>query len=930
MNDKKKLIEVALPLDIINEASSKEKSIRQGHPVTLHQWWARRPLAASSAIIYSSIIDDPSNYLKPKAANKERKRLFKVLSDHIQWQNYSNLDVIHKTRQEILKSTNNNLPSVYDPFTGGGSIPLEAQRLGLKAFGSDLNPVAVLISKTLVEILPKFRGRHPIHKSIKISDNQLNYKNNLNGFIEDFNHYAEWVLKEAEAKIGYLFPKTNNGKIVIAWLWARTVCCSNPACKGNTPLLRSFLIGKKGNKKIWIEPIIDNNKKSIDFKFHIDTQIPPDPLKTGRGAKFRCIFCNSLQTDDYIKKEGKENRISKILIGSVVIGGKGQEYVDSKYVDIPIVEDLDDLGNLETELNYEPRAIWCPLYGLERYRDLFTNRQLKTLITFSEIVKNSKQKIISDGLLAGISDDGVRLSNGGKGLTAYSEAIATFLAFIVDRCSNYWSTLTPWGGGFMVQTFSRQGLPMIWDYAEANPFSKSTGSYSSALRYISKVIERCICDVEGKITQLDAATSSLASDVIICTDPPYYDNIGYADLSDFFYIWLRRMLIEIYPDLFSTLLVPKNQEIVASQYRFNGDKDKARNHFINSLNKAFIQIKNSMNDNYPFTLFYAFKQTENEKNSDLGKQTFSTGWETMLTSLIDSGFYITGTWPIRTERPSGMKHTVNALASSIVLVCRRRLENAPIATRREFVNALKNDLPFSLKNLQESGIAPVDMAQSAIGPGMAVFSKFSKVLEADGTSMSIRTALQIINQQLDSYLVEQESDMDKETRFCVSWYEQYGWQDGPFGDANTLATAKGTAVNALEKINLITAKSGKVRLLSRNELDEDWDPTTKKRIIVWECVQYLIKTLNLEGESGSAEIIRKIGGLAESVKELSYRLYSLCEKQGRAEEAMAYNSLISSWKSIVDRAQFGEKISKEDKKRLKDKSQKTLFDNEGV
>lgn len=917
MTYKKKLIEVTLPLEVINQAASSEKSIRQGHPVMLHLWWARRPLAAASAVLFSSIIDDPSNYLTEKEAAKERKRLFKIISDHIQWKNYSNKKIIERTRQEVAKAVGKSKPVVYDPFSGGGSIALEAQRLGLKAYASDLNPVAVIISKSLVEILPKFHNLRPINGSPKLSKMASEGKNSV-GFSEDFRYYSEWVLKEADKQLKELYPLTKSGKTIIAWLWARTVKCQNPACSGTTPLLRSYVIKKQGKKNIWFEPIIDQLNKTFTFKIHNDTVKPPKSLKVARGANFNCIFCGLPMDQKYVRKEGKSRRMHYVLLGGVIEGTGGQEYVDSSELKVPIAKN-GDLGNLETELSPGAR---CPAYGLERYCDLFTERQLKSLITLTEFVKSSKKKIISDGTLAGIPDDGVGLSKGGTKLTAYAEAIITFIAFVVDRCVNYWSTLTPWGGGFIVQTYSRQRLSMVWDFAEANPFSNSTGSYMNSVEHISKVIDNCTCDVSGQVEQLDAASANLVQGAIVCTDPPYYDNIGYADNSDYFYVWLRRMLSDVYPDIFSTMLVPKKQEIVASANRFGGD-EKAKKHFTDRLSAAFRLIRESMNDQYPFTLFYAFKQTEDSKDTEI-KSPHSTGWETMLQSLIDSGFHITGTWSMRTERATGLKKVENSLASSIVIVCRPRQSDAPLGTRRELISELKKELPHALKNLQEAIIAPVDMAQAAIGPGMGVFTKYSKVLEADGSPMSVKTALQIINQELDAYLVAQEADMDRETRFCISWYEQFGWSDGSFGEANTLATAKGTAINTLEALGLVRAKTGRVRLVGRKEFPKEWDPLSGSKVPIWGCIQYLVKTLEDKGELAAADIIKKLGGLTDSVKELAYRLYSLAEKKGWAEDALRYNMLISSWQAITDKAQFAEFVSQEDKKTFKNKSQKTL------
>jgi putative DNA methylase len=916
MNYKKKLIEVALPLNIINDASSSEKSVRQGHPSTLHLWWARRPLAACRAIILSSIIDDPGNYFDEIKADKERKKIFKLIEEMIQWNNTNNRELFDKVNKIIKKTSSKDLPPIYDPFCGGGSIPLEAQRMGLSVYASDLNPIPVLINKTLIEYPPRFRN----HKSINPNGLKIEDYKDLNGLANDVKYYGELLNSELRNRMGHLYPKINN-KTVVVWIWSRTVKCPNPVCGVEVPLARSFKLSS--DNKHFVQPLYEDKK----LIFRVVNKLNFNKKHSRSGVN--CLNCGTSVQLDYIRKEANNNQMKQRLMAIIARSDRGFEFYSPTTEHENIDINVNNIWTPDFEL-IGKTTVSVPLYGMYKHSDLYTKRQLIALSTLSELIPQIHSKIMKDALNAGLSQDNIHLDDGGKGAKAYADLVSTYLSFAIDRCADYWSTFALWAGGFVAHTFGRQAIPMTWDFAEVNPFSNSTGNWLGAVGWVVKCINMSIPGIgNGKVLQLDA-TNKFFPDIkpIVCTDPPYYDNICYADLSDYFYVWLRHSLKDIYPDLFSTVLTPKNQELIASPYMFDGNMDLANDHFVNNFKKAFSLIRKNMHEDFPLTLFYAFKQSE--KEIDMSGESFfaSTGWDTMLQAMISEGFVITGTWPIRTERssrPVGLR--TNALASSIVLVCRPRKKNANVTTRREYINSLKRELPKSLKNLQDAGIEPVDMAQSSIGPGIAIFSSYEKVLEADGTTMSVKTALQIINNELDTYLAEQESDMDPETRFCISWYVQYGWGNGAFGDANTLATAKGTAVNALENAGIVFAKAGNVRIFHRNELVETWDPTKKSRLTIWECVQYLIKSLEEEGESKAADIMRKIGGLSESVKELSYRLFSLCEKKGWVEDALAYNSLISSWQSISDKAQFGERISREDKKRLKDKSQKTLFEN---
>jgi putative DNA methylase len=901
----KKLIEVALPLEAINRESAREKSIRHGHPSTLHLWWARRPLAACRAVLFAQLVDDPSahpdKFPTEDDQKRERERLFKIIEELVKWENTNNQKVLEAARAEILKSTDGNPPPVLDPFCGGGSIPLEVQRLGLKAYASDLNPVAVLITKALIEIPPKFANKPPVHPGGQTSSHWHGAK----GLAEDVRYYGKWMRDEAEKKIGHLYPKVTLPKehgggeaIVIAWLWARIVKCPNPACGAQMPLARSFTLSTKKGKQAWVEPVVTGNQ--YHFEVHTGQGKPREGTVNRTGA--RCLCCNTPVPLNHIRAEGKASRMGQRLMAIVAEGTRGRVYLAPDEEHVKIAKSAEPKWKPEGELQGKCR-VSVPLYGMNTFADLFTTRQLVALTNFSDLVLEARERVFENAIKAGMPDDGKGINDGGTGATAYADGLATYLAFAVDRSANYWSSFTPWGGGFIVQTFGRQAIPMVWDFAEANPFSTATGNWNGAIDWIIRCLEKTIPAYGvGIVKQVDAGhANNGVVDPIVCTDPPYYDNIGYADLSDFFYIWLRRSIGTLFPNLFSTLLVPKAEELVATPYRFDGDKKKAKEFFEEGLSKSFKQIWRIQRKDYPVSVYYAFKQSESEEDDVKSSiVTASTGWETMLEGLLYAGFGITGTWPLRTERDQGLKTGTNVLASSIILVCRPRSEEAAMTTRRDFINILKQELPSAIRTLQQGNIAPVDLAQAAIGPGMAAFSRYSKVLEADGTPMTVRSALALINQVLDEYLAAQEGEYDADTRWALAWFEQYGINEGPFGVAETLSRAKNTAVNALERAGILVSKAGKVRLLSRNELPNDWDPMKDKRLTVWEVTQQLIKRLVDKGsEEAAADLLRAVGGIGETARELAYRLYAICERKKWAQEALAYNSLVVAWPELV-------------------------------
>jgi len=781
---KKKLIEVALPLEAISAASAHEKAIRRGHPFSIHQWWSRKPLATCRAVLFAQIVDDPSanpeKFPTEEARAAERARLFRIIEQLVKWENTNDEKVLNEAREEILKSTGGDPPPVFDPFCGGGSIPLEALRLGLEGRGSDLNPVAVLGSKALIEIPAKFRGSRPVNPSARELRAEREWSG-VQGLAEDVRFYGKWIHDEAARRVGRLFPKIGlpeeeggGEATVVAWLYCRTVTCPNPACGAVMPLASKYLLRRNKEGNTWIQPLADKRNNDVRFEIRKGVGAPPEPPKTGRGAKFKCFTCGQPSEEQYVKDEGKAGRIGTRLMAIAAEGKKGRIYLPPDERHIKTAESPAPAWKPEQELSGDKRAIWCRLYGLDSFDKLFTPRQITALNIFTDLVGEARERVRTDAAAAGMIDDRVPLDGGGTGATAYADAVATYLALAVSKTTNRANALSVWGTSVEcpVNLFSRQTLPMTWDFAESNVVSGPSGSFSSMLSdTIGALTAGDIPGARaGRAVLKDAATAE-ADGCIISTDPPYYDNIGYADISDFFYVWLRRSLAPVFPSLFSTMLAPKSEELVATPHRFGGSRIKARDFFEAGLGKAFARMREAAHPDYPLTIYYAFKQSGTETGGEK-KNVSSTGWETMLEGLLGAGFVITGTWPVRSERQVRSRSLgSNALTSSIVLVCRRREPGAPVATRKEFLGELKRNLPGALRALQLGNIAPVDLAQAAIGPGMAVFSRYEKVLEADGEPMRVRTALQVVNMELDSFLAEQDGDLDRDTRFCVAWFE---------------------------------------------------------------------------------------------------------------------------------------------------------------
>lgn len=953
----RKLIEVALPLDAINVAAAREKSIRHGHPSTLHLWWARRPLAAARAVIFAQMVNDPSwkwelenpdeippGNLKASWA-ASRKRLFSIIEDLVKWENSGSKAVLAKAHAEIQKSWAETCelnrshpkaadlfdperpPAFHDPFAGGGALPLEAQRLGLESYASDLNPVAVLINKAMIEIPPRFAARPPVNPEVRLSRDAWSKQwEGAQGLAEDVRYYGQWMREEAQKRIGQLYPPVEitadiakdrpdlmplvgQKLTIIAYIWARTVKSPNPAFSHvDVPLASTFVLSSKADRESYVQPVIEGG----GYRFTVKVGKPPEAARNGtklaRGANFRCVMSDSPIEPSHIYGEANAGRMGTKLLAVVADGPRGRVYLAPTTEQEAVARNAQPGWKPEVAMPDNPRWFSPPLYGLKNYGDLFTPRQLVALSTLSDLVGEAIAKITADALSAGLPDDGMSFEELGAGATAYAQAVAVYLGLAVSRTTNTVNALAVWSQSReqSVNLFSRQAIPMAWDFPEVNPFARAAGDFGLTTTSMSKIVAQG-SETPAFVEQADAQNQVISSNKLISTDPPYYDNIGYADLSDFFYVWLRRSLRPIFPGLFATVAVPKEEELVATPYR-HGGKEQAEKFFLDGMTEALRNLAAQAHAAFPVTIYYAFKQSETK--DDAG--TSSTGWETFLEAVLRAGFAIVGTWPMRTERPTGVKVSTNALASSIILVCRQRPTTAETVSRRVFLRELNQVLPEALDEMtrgsgdDRSPVAPVDLSQAIIGPGMAVFSKYAAVLEADGTPMTVQNALRLINRFLA------EDDFDHDTQFCLHWFEQYGWREGRFGEADTLARAKGTSVDGVKQAGVIYAAAGIVRLLKWKEYHADWNPDTDERLPIWEALHHLIRVFKTEGESGAGQVLATVAAKAEVTRQLAYRLYTLCERAGWAEDARAYNEIVTSWSAIESAAAAAPKAHQSD------------------
>jgi putative DNA methylase len=948
----KKLIEVALPLDAINAACAREKSIRHGHPSTLHLWWARRPLAAARAVIFSQLVHDPEDLWRCQNPGNEpnvqvkghwtkaRARLFAIIEDLVKWENTTNETVLEKARDEIRSAWReicelnkghpralelfnlDKMPGLHDPFAGGGAIPLEAQRLGLEAYASDLNPVAVLINKAMIEIPPRFSGKPPVSETARLTTPLLCKTEEIwkgaEGLAEDVRRYGKWMRDEAFQRIGYLYPpievtkaileerpdlKPDEGKklTVIAWLWARTVRSPNPAFNHvEVPLASTFVLSSKEGKEAYVQPVVGKS----GYAFTVKAGKPPAEAKAGtsfgKQKGFRCLMSQTPMGYEYIREEASANRMGQKLMAIVAEGTRGRVYLSPTTEQECFAATAKPEWKPDLKIPEQALGFRVQLYGMMTFGDLFTRRQLLALTTFSDLVGEARERVLCDAIIAGLPDDDTPLDAGGTGARAYAEAVSVYLGMTISKLSAYHCTLAQWRApeGKSARAFGRQAIPMVWDFTECNPFAEAGGELNGAINDSGKVLDTFTTTSNGEVKQIAAqsAMQILSRNRFISSDPPYYDNIGYADLSDFYYVWLRRSLRSAFGTLLATIAVPKAEELVATPYR-HLSKERAEKFFLDGMTQAMRNLAVQAHPGAPITIYYAFKQSETEKDG-----TNSTGWETFLDAVLKSGLAITGTWPMRTESSVGLKNLVNSLASSIILVCRPRMKTAGTIGRRKFQQLLNEALPLALDAMTReseglnSPVAPVDLSQAIIGPGMAIFSRYDAVLEANGEAMTVKTALQLINRFLA------EDDFDADTQFCLHWFDQYGWETGKFGEADVLARSKGTSVEGVKQAGVLHAAGGNVRLLKWAEYPSDWDPQADQRLPIWEVLHQLIRVFNTDGETGAAAVFASVQSKAEAARQLAYRLYTLCERKNWAEDARAYNEVVTSWSGIESAA----------------------------
>lgn len=919
---RKKLIEVSIPLEAINAASAREKSIRHGHPSTLHLWWARRPLAACRAVLFSQLVDDPSSwpdrFPTEESQDAERRRLHRVIERMVPWEASNNEDVLNDTRWEIARSVawglgeeppargdgnailaylQEKAPPAYDPFSGGGSIPLEAQRLGLRAYGSDLNPVAVLIGKALVEIAPKFAGRPPVNPKARseLERGRWNAKG-AQGLADDVRYYGQWMRDEAERRVGHLYPKAklSDGSEVLvnAWLWARTVRSPDPAAKGAmVPLVSSFMLSNKGKSKSWVEVVIDESAPD-GWRFEVksgdltgaEEERAKLGTKTGRG-EFGCILSGSALNDEYIRTQTAAGNGSWRPMAIVAEAAKGKQYLSIDCAPVPSV--APDLLSFSPEQSMFRGALGFRLqaYGVHSWGDFFRDRQIASLATFADLIEEAKNLARSDA------------SHMGEAAEEYARSIAAFLICALGRSVDYWTINTMWepGGEFIIHTFSEMTIPIVWDSAEGNPFALGGGGWNkTCLDWVVRVIDALPSNVaEGSIRNLRAQDIDPPANVVFSSDPPYFDNIGYADLSDAFYVWERKPMAAVFPELSRRLATPKDDELVATSARHGGPK-QARDFFLEGMTTVFERMHRSTSTD-PISIYYSYKEK--------GKVGQGSGWESFLEAIVVPGWQIDASWPLKTERPTRNRSIGKAaLASSIVLVCRKRQPDAPIVERAEFIRALRREMPNAIDAMRKAGVGPVDVQQCIIGPGMGVFSRYSKVLEDDDSAMSVKTALTIINRVWGELDQELDTAFDAETQVALAWYAAYGFDARASGELITLANAKNISADALFRSEVFENLKGKTALTPREKLPKNWTPAKDLRLTIWECVQHTARVLNAEdgGAEAAARLVAEMGPAGDQARKLAYRLFAIATQKGWSQEELIYNQLAQEWSHLED------------------------------
>ena len=898
---RKKLIEVALPLHAINAAARKEKTTTHGHPSTFHLWWGHRPYSVARAVIFASLVDDPSArpdlYPTEVEQSRAREAYFYLIEELVQWKNVTNPSVLAAAKKYISQSVGPDGPTVVDPFSGRGTIPLEAKRLGCSVLGSDLNPVAVLISKALVETPGKFAHVSPVHPA---TSNAIS--RGVAAIASDVIAYGRDLLESAKHEVSSLYPgvEQKDGRwTVTAWLWARSMECPNPVCgRSETPLVKSSVLSTKAKPRIHLKPRVDLGSRRVAFDPSQDKTEPFSNVLSKRGAT--CIFCHELIPLKYIRETAAKSGLGRMPMGAVISRNGKKKFVGSDTVVDTIIEPSLPESLLDVELTINSRHMGPPVYGLLRHRDLYTRRQLKMLATLAGSIKKIRDDVLRDSVAAGMHQDDIRLEDGGCGASAYADAIATYLGIAVSRLADRSSTLAFWQVDETIgHVFVRPALPMTWDFVEVNPFSESAGSFANCIDSIAKTIVKLPESDNAAIEMADARFVEYPANSVVITDPPYYDNVPYADISEYFYVWLREGLGDIWQSLFASLGTPKLAELTYDKSRHDGDVVRARAHFTDGFIETFRRWRQVANANFPSLVFYAFRATSKVGSKD-ATGVVSAGWESILTSLVAAGYQITGTWPIGTERANRFRSIdSNALGSSIVLVIRPREKDARNCSRTEFIRELRSGLPFAVSSLRNLNLAATDLQQAAIGPGMAIFSKYGYVLEPDDSNMTIGAALSIINDELAQVLLGEMSDVDAQTHFALAWFDEFGYGEGAYSRADVALRAKNARIEPLLASGVVLSESGRVRLLSPREVTVSEDISL---FPLWAQAVCLVAALTSDegSEDKAAELLRSLNApSAERIRDIAYHCYLVCDKAKRLSDALDFNAVVQAWPDLL-------------------------------
>jgi putative DNA methylase len=879
----RKLIEVALPLLEISEASVADKNRKVGTIKNLHKWFAPMPTPALRALIFASLVNDPGN-------DADREDLKDLIKELVPKEGIAPAAEVLDKARKLIERDNPELPTVLDPFCGGGSTVVEAQRLGLPVVASDLNPVAVLITRVLGELLPPMAHVPSVSQGsaqLRLGPEQPPFE----GFVVGLRHYGGLVQKAVQDKLGDLYPKIPQGEPV-AWLWCRTVPCPNPVCGTTVPLLSSPVLSKQPRREATVEPVVDG--KNVRFVVHKGKDAPVRSVKVkGSRARFQCLApaCGRSLDEGDLREAGRDGTMGLQLMAVCVDlpNGGGRTFLAADEVASPprspvVPPDLDEL-----EIGKNTKNFSTALYGLPRQIDLYTPRQLAVLAAFADEVASVPDQVLADG-----------------GDERRAMAIASVLGLCLGKMAQANSSLVRWftrlGPSKAVQAFGTQAMPMLWDFAEVFPFGKSVGSWHAQLNSVIGVLPS-LPDV-GQAAHVVPADARNAGDLVpagtalLVTDPPYFAQINYADLADYFYLWLRRALRSVHPDLFATMATPKAAELTANPARYGGSRETARKEFITGFTAVFTSLKRAARPDLPLVVVYAHKQDE-----EMVDGIISTGWESLLEAVLTADLGVVRTWPVEaTHSTRQISQGANALASYVVLICRPREPDLPVTDRRGFLDALGAKLPGAIKELGH--VAAVDLAQAAIGPGMQVFSGFSQVIEKDGSRMPVATALALINDKLQGILWDQEAEFDPETRAAVAWYDQFGWALGDSGRAEQIAWGKNTTIGRLVQADIMWAKAGDARLLDIDELAAEYDPAYALHPTVWDTALRLSRLLEEKGVPEAAKLlaaaIRHVS--ADAVLDLARLLYSIGENRKRSEDQQRFNKLVTEWPELVKQA----------------------------